>query len=282
MDAAQYRRLLYYGVAAVGLLATSCSTGPKPPKPGTPAFDWSAAVEAYRLGDYVRASQMLAGVTRTDNEFRARALPWELVVSSGLAQAFRELGDRYELGARANRGNPAPFRRQMSAARGSASGEALQFAEAFHKFLESNKDPNIALVFKYPVGNVAEPPQLGKVGKGMLLPAAEMESLQKAMLQRGVLMAACLAVGAPGDPAKALELFNKGNVQVPRDVFLTAMAGSLYAESELFGSTKLDQPSRAKMLLTEATEALKSVPPTKQTKELQKKIDGALKKLKTS
>jgi hypothetical protein len=282
MNATRNRRLFCCGVAAVGLLATSCSTGPALPKPGTPAFDWSAAVEAYRIGDYLRTREMLARVTRTDNEYTARALPWGLVVSSGLARAFRELGDRYEVGARVNRTNPTAFRRQVTTARGSASGEALQFAETFHRFLEANKDQSIALGFSYPIGNVAEPPQFSKIAKGMLLQPADMESLQRAMLQRGVLMGACLAVGAPGDPAKALELFKKGNVQVPRDTFLTVMASSLYEESQLFGPSKLDQPNRAKLLSSEAMEALKSVPPTKQTKELQKKIESALKKLKGS
>ena len=280
MNATRNRRLFCCAVVAVGLLATSCNTGPALPKPGTPAFDWSAAVEAYRLGDYLRTSQMLVKVARTDNAYTARALPWGLVVSSGLARAFRELGDRYELGARANRNNPTPFRRQVTVARGSASGEALQFAETFHRFLEVNKDPSIPLSFSCPIGNVAEPPQLGKVIKGMLLPPAEMESMQRAMLQRGVLMSACLAVGAPGDSAKASELFKNGNVQVPRDAFMAAMASSLYEESQLFGSSKLDQPNRTKLLLSEATAALKSIPPTKQTKDLQKKIESSLKKLK--
>jgi hypothetical protein len=280
MNTTQNRRLLCCGVAALGLLATSCNTGPAPPKPGTPAFDWAAAVEAHRIGDYSKTSQMLAKVTRTDNEFTARALPWGLVVSSGLARAFRELGDRYELGARANRANPTPFRRQVTTARGYASGEAMQFAETFHRFLDANKDPSVALVFSYPIGNVAEPPQLGKLAKGMLLQPADMESLQTAMVRRGVLMGSCLAVGAPDDPAKTLELFKKGDVQVPRDTFLTAMASSLYEESQLFGSSKLDQPNRAKLLLSEATAALKTVPPTKQTKELQKKVESTLKKIK--
>ncbi len=43
-------------LSIAGLLAagTSCSSGPQPPQPGTPAFYWAAANQTYRAGDFLK------------------------------------------------------------------------------------------------------------------------------------------------------------------------------------------------------------------------------------
>src|SRR5437868_2229127 len=84
-------------VPIVGLLAvTSCSTGPQPPQPGSPAFFWNAAKETYRAGDYLKTSENLQRILATDNEFTARARAWDTVISAGLTQAYMELADTWE------------------------------------------------------------------------------------------------------------------------------------------------------------------------------------------
>ena len=63
-------------LSIAGLLAgagTSCSSGPQPPQPGTPAFFWAAAKETYRAGDFLKTSENLQRILATDNEFSARA-----------------------------------------------------------------------------------------------------------------------------------------------------------------------------------------------------------------
>lgn len=276
------RPVLLGAAAAIGLLAISCSSGPRPPQPGTPAFYWGAANEMFRTGNYLKANDNLAQVARSDSEFAARAQPFELVVSSGLAQGFLDLADNYELGARANRANPTPFRKQVNLFRGQASNLSLQFTEAFHRFRLANKDANISLAFGYPTGNATLPPQIKRVTSGIFVQPAEMEEFQKALLQRGVLLATIRAVGAADDPAKAVEIFQKGNVQTPAPVFYLAMAKALEKQSQLFGSSKLDQPVRMQLLCNEALAALKLVPPSKETKELTGKLEKTLKKIKTT
>jgi hypothetical protein len=269
---------------AVSLLEMACSTGPRPPQPGTPAFYWGAANEMFRIGNYLKTNDNLSQVTRSDNEFTARAQPFELVVASGLAQGYIDLAENYEIGARMNRANPTPFRKQVNLFRGYASNTCMQFAEAFHHFHAANKNATapVALDFSYPTGSAAMPVQIKRVTSGIFVPEAEMESIQQAMLQREVLLSAARAVGAEDDTAKALEIFGKGNVQVPVPVFYMAMAKSLYDESQLFGPTKLDQPARLKLLCNEALEAIKLVPASKETKALSAKIEKALKKAGTT
>src|ERR1043166_5933354 len=133
------RPALVSAIVAISLLAIACSTGPQPPQPGTPRFYWGAANEMFRVGDYLKANENLSQVTRSDNDFAVRAQRFELVVSSGLAQAYVELAENYEMGARANRANPTPFRKLVILFRGNASNLSMQFTESFHRFRIANK-----------------------------------------------------------------------------------------------------------------------------------------------
>jgi hypothetical protein len=58
------------------------------------------------------------------------------------------------------------------------------------------------------------------------------------------------------------------------------MANALYDQSQLYTRVKLDQPDRLMFFCTHALEALKTVPQSKDTKELAKKIQGVLKSKK--
>ncbi len=96
-------------------------------------------------------------------------------MSAGLAKGYMDLADNFELGARANRANPAPFRRQLQQLRSMAASAAMQCAESTDKLLAENKDATIAFEFPFPTGSAAEPVQLQRVSKGMIVPASEVE-----------------------------------------------------------------------------------------------------------
>lgn len=262
-------------LAVVGLLVLAgCSSAPAPPQPGSPAFLWGAAKSSYQAGDFLKASDNLANLSKSENEFAARALPWSMVITAGIAKGYIDLAENFDAGARANRANPMPFRRQAVLFRGYASNAALQTAESLHKFLTTPavKAPAVGLDFPYPAGSPNEPVQLQRVAKGMLFPEAEIESLQKAMMQRGVIQATAALTGSGEDAAAAAALFAKGNVQVKTEAYLLGLAKTMVDQADLFGPKQLDQPNRAKVLLGEAEEALKLVPESKQTKDLAAKI----------
>lgn len=260
------------------IVLTACSSGPQPPQPGTPAYHWAAAKDAYRLGDYQKVNSSLAAITRTENDFTARARAWEVINAAGVARAFVVLADTYEEGAKKNRPNPLPFRKQVTVFRTAASAAAMQFTEAYHKFVDNNKEASVALAFDPPPADSPEPIELQKVSTGLMLPEAELARVQRGMLQRGVMLAAAAAVGAKEDGAKAAEIIKTG--QVPRNTFLLAMASALYDTADLFSPSKLDQPNRTKMLCQEAMEALNVLPASSETKDLSGKIQALLKKRK--
>ena len=267
-------------IAALGLLAagTSCSSGPQPPQPGTPAFFWAAANEAYRAGDYLKTSEHLQRILTTDNEFSARARAWDTVITAGVAQAYIELADTWEAGARANRPDPTPFRKQVSALRALASAAALQYAEDVHKVVAADKDATILLAFVSPAGASAPPAGLKRVASGILVQDSERDLLKAAMVQRGVLLSACSAVGSPDDTAAAQEKLKAGDFRAPRDTFLLAAARNLEAQSDLFAYNKLDLPNRLKLMSQEAVQALAAVPQSKESKSVNDKIQARLKK----
>jgi hypothetical protein len=236
----------------------------------------------YRQGDFVKTQENLAQITKSDNEYTARARAWQMVVSAGVADGLNSLADIYEGGAKRNRANPLPFRREASSLRGMASAAALELTEAVHAFVPAGKEKPVAFDFEFPAGSAVEPPNVQKIGAGMMLPPAEADQLRKAMIQRGVVMAVSRAVGAPDDTAKAVEIFKAGNVQVQPNVFLIALANELYDLSGLYSSTKLDQPNRLQALCTVAKEALGAVPESKASKDLSTKIEKALKKSKST
>jgi len=264
--------------ALVALVATSCSTGPAPPRPGTPAFYWDAAKQNYHTGDIQKTEGNLVDILSTDNEFSARARAFEIVISSALLQGFHQLSDSFEEGSRANKANPMPLHKQVITFRHYGGAAALQLVQTTRAFLDKDKDANVRLAFDYPGGTVAEPPALKKVASGAMVTDADRDVLQGAMLRRAMLLSVCQVVGAENDSAKAAEKF-KGEVLVPREVFLLALAKTFDEQSDLFGPKNMAEPDHQKLMLQQALDVLHAVPETKETKALAARIQVSLKKL---
>ena len=275
-------RISWCAALAILWAGTSCSTGPQPPAPGSPAFHWGAARQTYKTGDFRKTSENLMQLVRTESEFAAQARPWAAVLSAGIAQGYYDLAEAYEVGAKANRQNPTPFRKQVSMLHSLGSASALEFAEGVHLLLDKNKEAAVTLAFEYPTGSLTEPANLRKVQSGMLMQDSEAEQLTVAMLQRGVVKTVGRVTGSPDDAAKTLELFKAGEPKVDRATLLYGLAKSLYDISALYGPTKLDQPQRLKLLCQQALDALAAIPETKDTKALTAKIQALLKKTKAT
>ncbi|MFN7992610.1 MAG: hypothetical protein U0Q18_03370 [Bryobacteraceae bacterium] len=269
------RRAAVLAILSANLILFSCSTD-NAPKPGTPAFYWSAAKETYAAGDYQKTIEHLGNILNTQNEYVARAQPWMLVLTSGMAKGYMDLADAYDAGAHASRAQVTAFRKQVNGYRGNANRLALMFAETFGKF--DNKDEYIPLAFSYPTGSPTEVVLLTKVANGALPTPTEMDTAQKRAIERDVLLAVCRAAGAKEDPAKALDLLKTPDAKVARATFVHAMASSLYEQSQLYTRTKMDDPEKMKVFCGRAQDALKVLPASKEADDLNKKIQAALKK----
>jgi len=271
------RRVALWALIAVNLILFSCS-GTNAPQPGTPAFYWGAAKQTYATGDYQKTVENLSNILSSQNDYVARAQPWMLVLTSGMVQGYMDLSKSFDDGGHVNRARATNFHRQVNTYNGAANTLALQFADTFAKF--QSKDEYVTLAFAYPTGSPTEVVLLDKIAGGAWLPDAEIETAQKRAIEHAVLLATCRAAGAKDDPAKAQDLLKTGEGKVPRAAFVEAMAAALFDESQLYARTRLDQPDKMKIFCTRAQEALKTVPASKESQDLDKKIQATLKKAK--
>jgi hypothetical protein len=259
---------------STSLILTSCG-GESGPQPGTPAFDWAAAKQTAAAGDYMKTIDNLERIASGTNDYTAKARPWLLVLTAGMARANSEMADRFEAGARANK-TDSSFRRNMSTYRSQASSLSLRFAQAFGDF-QKGKDETVPLAFSFPSGSANPPPAMTRIASGILPPIGEIDIAHKQNTERCILLTACAAAGAPDDPAKTQDIMKAPDAKVTHAVFVTAMAGLLFDQSQLYTRQKLDDPEKMKLFCARAQEALKTVPESKATKDLNAKIDKSLK-----
>lgn len=272
------RWMAILAVVSVNIILFSCSTTETGSKPGTPAFYWAAARETYAAGDFQKTVEHLSNIVGSQNEYVARAEPWLLVLTSGMAQGYMDLAEAYDAGGHVNRAQTSNFRRQVTTYRGAASTLAMQFAETLSKFPRDGE--YVPLAFGYPTGSPTEVVLLNKITGGAWLPESEMETAQKRAIEHAVVLATCRAAGAKNDPAKAADMLKPGDAKVARATFMQAMATTLFEASQLYTHNKMDQPEKMKIFCTRAEDTLKQLPSSKDSADLDKKIQTALKKAK--
>ncbi|MCW5977488.1 MAG: hypothetical protein KIT09_05400 [Bryobacteraceae bacterium] len=261
------------------LLAVACSSGPAPPAKGSPAWYWQAAGETYGAGDYLKTNDHLESLVKPGNEYAARAQPWRMVLSGGLASGYIELADTAEMGVRANPAAASRLRGQMNLYRKQANAEAVHFAETFLAFQKSRHEGAVPLTFTFPSGSAGAVPELTRLGQGMALSEAEQNSMERRVLGRALVLAAARAVGAGDDVAKGQQAFTGESMAIPKDTFTLAMASKLHELSKLYSRSKADQPERMKLFLQEALNAVKSLPEDDKSKKLVETIEKDLKGL---
>ena len=262
------------GILAAAILASGCA-GPAPIKPGSPAFFWAVANESYRTGDLLKTDSTLVELASGNHEFAARAQIWQMVVSAGVSRGLWELADAYQAGSEVT---PAGFRSEASRLRSMAANISLEFTQAVRNSCEI-PDPSVQLAFGFPPGSADVPPELTKISSGTWLPEAARETLERAMLEQGVIEAISAAVGSPKDPTAALKAFQTRPVQVPRQTFFYQMADLLYQQTGLFDAKHIDRPDRQMVMYKVALAALSSIDQADDAEALAARIHEAIKKL---
>jgi hypothetical protein len=239
-------RVLVPLVAMLLLLLTSCAES-NTVAAGSPAFYWNAARTTYVAGDYMQTLDNLDSLIEAKNEFSNRALPWSLMLTSGVAAAYIELADAYQAGARVNPRNATTFRRLASEYKNAANPLVLRFAKNLEK-LSQLPPGSITLAFPPPKGSPAMPPGLAKVAAGISIPQAEAEALVGRVVDRNVLQSACLATGSANDVAKAREALGHASTITPRATFLNGLAQMVDLQATLYDRDKLDNSEKMALL----------------------------------
>lgn len=238
---------------ALAMLGLAACSGPvtTSARVGTPEFYWYAAKETYAAGDYAKTLNHLDHLIDNQNEYTARAIPWSLVLTSGVAAGYMELADSYVAGARVNKSNALSFRRKASDYRTMASPLVLRFAQNVDK-MSNVPSGGVQLAFALPKGAAATPALLTHIARGFQLNAADEEQAQVLTLQRNVLLAVCRAAGAPNDAARTDEILSHASALIPRASFESTVSEILTLESALFSRDKLDDPDKLQALRSRA------------------------------
>ena len=231
------------------LLGLSACSGPSTTaaQTRTPDFYWYAAKETYQAGDYTKTLDHLDHLIADHNEYTARALPWSLVLTSGMAAGYMELADDYTAGAHFNKANALAFHRKAADYRAMASPLVLRFAENVLK-IDDLPPGAITLAFPLPKGAAAPPALLQQIAGGIPLQPTDSDSVQSLTIERNVLLAACLSAGAPNDAARAAEVLGHASAITPRPVFAKAVSQMLEKGSGLYSRDKLDDPQKKSIL----------------------------------
>jgi hypothetical protein len=210
---------------------------------GSPEFYWSAAQETYASGDYIKATDHLDHLMESNSEYTARAIPWSLILTSGMASGYMDLADAYASGARLNKTNALAFRRKAMEFRNMASPLAQRFAQNVDK-IASLPPGAVHMAFSLPKGTAAVSPLISRISGGFQLTAADEELAQSQAIERAVLLATCEAAGAPNDAARTSQVLGHAVALTPRPVFIKAMLHLLDTEAGLYSRDKLDDPSK--------------------------------------
>jgi hypothetical protein len=260
-------------LAAAVLSSCSSSSGPEPPKPGSPAFNWAGARQAYKTGDYFKANDLLVQLAKGNSEYAERARPAALVTSLALATGYMEIGEKFAEGAKKTRKGEAPFRRFSAEYRAKTQTAAMAFVEDVRRFTAANKDKEVKLELELPPSAADTPPQYLKLAGGQMIPEAEIKSMETEILNRelGKLL------------VKSLKVPAGGSATVAGPDFLLMLGKGLNSVGDIFGEKKLNQPARVRAVIyEEALEALALVKDNKEAAALTKKITEASKKLPKS
>jgi hypothetical protein len=229
-------------------LLTSCS-GPSASTGADGAsaeFFWSAAKETYAAGDYMKTLDDLDHLMETHSAYTARAVPWSLVLTGGLANGYMELADNYAAGARVNKAQALAFRRKANEYRTMANPLALRLAQNVEK-MDQLPAGAVPVAFPMPKGSAAVPELLTRIGDGEPLSPLDTDRVQTLVLQRNVLLAVCEAVGSTNDMAKAEDVLTHIST-ASHTTFGKAVAQMLENESKLYSRNQLDEPEKLAIL----------------------------------
>ena len=244
--------LLAVPLALMGL--ASCS-GPTTTTASKADFYWSAALETYAAGDYNKTADHLEHLIADDNPYAARAIPFYLVLTSGMASGYMDLADRYAAGARAKKEDGLPFRRKATDYRNIASKLVLRFAQNVDR-IGAVPLGSLPLAFPLPKGNPADSALFARIGKGIEISPEDAQMAEVQAVEHSVLMTACLAAGAPNDIAKTEDILGRPSASTSRATFGKAIAGMLEKGSTLYSRNQLDEPEKLAALHTRSQNVL--------------------------
>lgn len=249
----------------LGVCFISCTTAEKAEraKPGTPAYFWVLAQAAWEKGDYLTTTSNLDKLVVRDNEFRHQAQLWLMAIHAGIAKGDMNWADTLETGRKVTRTGEAAYRREMAAARASASQSVMSYLELANQHLSAGVPDAPVVPFKA-APPATRPVEIAKVEKGTFPPPPELELIRDRLRAQAI--------------AETTKTMAPEQEPLNRNLYLAAMASEMISLCDLYGPKRLNETGRIRMITQVAGHAVESMTPCEVSKALEKKIAELKKK----
>ena len=279
----------FFAVFSSLALAVACSS--PSPKLSAPARAYTEAEQTFNKGNFDRAVELTDKPANSSppNEFTERARVLRVIIFSGSVNAYKELTDTYEKGAKAAE-QPAlrgEYRRLRQDNFQLWSKGALALGEVAQQLTTGGTIPKeLTLEAPYPA---AEGPvtvlQLGEVEKGNALGPEGEEKAATEARRKGVDDALAEILG--GDRSKARSALTAGPVKLSGVVCALFLGRQLLVGAEAFDRKHGDEPTKFMVLHARSQEAVKealaqltespNADQEKEAKKLQDELKAAMK-----
>ncbi len=255
---ASYRMLL----PVLGVIGLILSCSPPTPRPTGVAYEYDSAKDMFKRGRFDRTLEFADGPANASpaNAFTDRARVLELVVYSGMINAYNELIDAYRKGADTTKNThfKAEYERQRNDNLQYASRLALGLGDVAHRLTEGSRlEKEYTLEAPYPSteGPLALP-QLAKVTEGGWIEPEEQEAVAKEAQFKGIDDALADMVG--GDRSKARNALAAGPVKINGADLGLYLGKELLVGARLFDRKHLRDSMKLRTLCGEADETAKA------------------------
>lgn len=237
-------------------LLPSCSKGPETATKGGPEWNFQAAQESFRRGEYENTEQNLEKVENVaGNPYQARAAVWHMVMETGYVTGYAELIDAYDKGGLRAGAKKLDYLRLKQADLTEAKRHGLHLLEAYPHFEQSvleKGSANVVLEAPFPQGSALAVPDLERVYKGMWMVDDARALMHQAVLKRGMIRGFSAAITSADDSPGAQKVMEKGTAQIPTAKFVLAMGQSFAKTAPLFGPKMLNETDKEKLFWEKA------------------------------
>ncbi len=242
------RTLTLAGICLVLIAWAGCAA---PQKPATPASQLADAKELLRQHNYDRAVDVLAKLSKQENETAERGHMLLIAVLGGMGESYREMGDAYVKGSTLvrNKAESTRFRKMAMDYYGMARVRSLSYVEQLLPLLKKSDTKPFTIEANFPEASATENPTLHKVEQGIWVQDEERYRAELDMLDLWVAKMLC-ASASLSDLNQGRALYRKGTVELDPRGYFVAMAKTMMDASALFVPKALDD-SRMRRLFYE-------------------------------
>ena len=241
---------VFYGFVAWSGCAAS-------PKPATPASQLAVAKEALRQRDHDRALDLLARLSKQENETAERARMLSIAVLGGMGESYHEMGDAYLKGSTLVRSEAEKtrFRKMAMDYYGMARVRSLNSVEQFLPLLKKSDTKPFTVEAKFPEASVMENATLKKLQQGIWVGEEERYRAELDVLDLWVAKMLC-ASASVSDLNQGRALYQKGAVELDPRGYFVAMARTIMDGSTLFAPKALDDSRMRRLFYEKAQDTL--------------------------